>query len=262
VVYEYAGLSTIETYSVPAEIRRSRIPVENTFFGPKKPPRLPEWEDRANFVVNGIIKQAIQAVATMHESGVVHRSLGRTSLIISNKAMDKRDSASPFNTELSQLRIKLADFGFSGLFEASAFDEGFITRAKLFNINLRIGDDNLLSTNFAIAEDMHALGLIFLGLMLSSLADLPDKNYAMPATDDESLQRLLVDIFDKDINQFRDYVEAEEIWSKLVEFLDRNDGAGWKMLEVLILARENVVKTRESSQIFTVRSLLAIPIFN
>jgi serine/threonine protein kinase len=261
IVYEYAGLSTLETYAVPGEIRRAKIPPERTIFGIKEPPKLPDWNDRANFVINGIIKQSIIAIATMHESGVVHRSLGRTSLILSNKAMDKRDSASPFNTNISQLRIKLSDFGFSGLFETSTLDKEFCTRAKLFDLNLQPGENSILSTNFAIAEDMHALGLGFLGLLLSSLAELPNKDYKMPATDDESLQRLLVDIFDKDLNQFREYVDAEDIWSKLVELLDENDSSGWKMLETLILARESVAETKERQRILTVRSLLANPIF-
>jgi len=58
----------------------------------------------------------------------------------------------------------------------------------------------------------------------------------MPATDEDTLQRLLGEIFDKDFEQFREYVEAEDIWSNLVQLLDESDGSGWKVLETLVLA--------------------------
>lgn len=262
ILYEYAGLSTIQAYSVPGEIRRNAIPVQRNFFGAIVQPKpLPPWNERANFVVNGIMKQTIDAVAMMHESGIVHRSIGRTSIIISNKSLDKREAASPMNTAISQLRIKLSDFGFSGFFEASTQDEEFCVRARSFGLNFRKGDNNVLTTNFAIAEDMHALGFVFLGLLLTSLAEIPSKDYKMPDTDEDTLQRLLGVIFEKDIDQFREYVDAEDIWSNLVELLDKNDRAGWKVLETLVLAREKVAQTKNTSQMFTIRGLLANSFF-
>jgi len=84
----------------------------------------------------------------------------------------------------------------------------------------------------------------------------------MPATDEDTLQRLLGEIFDKDMNQFREYIEAEEVWSPLVDLLDENDSAGWTVLETLLLAREKVSKTKDSQQLFTIRGLLSNPFFN
>ena len=176
--------------------------------------------------------------------------------------MDKRDAISPFNTMVARLRIKLADFGFSGLYEQSTSSEEFCTRARSFGLNFRKGDNNIATTNFAIAEDMHSIGFVFLGLLLTSLAEVPNPNYQMPATDDDTLQRLLGEIFDKDIDQFREYVEAEDIWSSLVALLDENNRAGWKILETLVLAREKAAQKKDTDQIFTIRGILTSPFFS
>ena len=262
LVYEYAGLSTVQAYSVPAQIRRANLPPRKGFFGNVvEPPQLPPWKERAKYV-KAIMKGAILAVAKTHESGIVHRSIGRTSIILSTKEMDKREAISPFKTMTSNLRVKLADFGFSGLYEQSTRDEEFCRRARSFGLSFGKGDNNIATANFALAEDMHALGFVFLGLLLTSLAEIPNPQYQMPATDEDTLQRLLGEIFDKDFQQFREYVEAEDLWSNLVELLDENDGSGWKVLETLVLAREKAAKNKDTSQMFTVRGLLANPFFS
>jgi hypothetical protein len=262
VVYEYAGLSTVQNYAEPAQVRRSKIKPTKGFFGSiVGPPQLPPWNERAKYIVNGILKQAIEAVATIHESGVVHRSIGRSSVLLSSKAMDKTEAVSVYATLTSQLRVKLADFGFSGLYQEATSDEEFCSRARTFGLSFRKGDNNLATANFAIAEDMHALGFVLMALLLTSLAELPDPSYQMPPTDEDTLQRLLGEIFDKDMDQFREYVEAEDIWSNLVTLLDENDRAGWKVLETLLLAREKAAKNKDTTQIFTIRGLLTSPLF-
>jgi hypothetical protein len=162
------------------------------------------------------------------------------------------------------LVVKLTDFGFSGPYKESTDSEEFCARARSFGLSFRKNEEPTVSSaNFAMAEDMHALGFVFLGLLLTSLAEIPAKNptATMPATDEDSLQRLLGDIFDKDFAQFREYVEEEEVWDPLVELLDRNGGAGWSVLETLMLAREKAAKTKDSSQLFTIRGLLSNPFF-
>jgi serine/threonine protein kinase len=263
VVYEYAGLSTVQAYAVPGEIRRANIAPKKGFFGNLvAPPQLPAWRDRAKYVVTGIVKGAIAALASIHESGLVHRSIGRTSFILSTKAMDKREAISPFNTMTSSLQIKLADFGFSGLYKESTSSDEFCNRARSFGLNFRKGDCNCATANFAIAEDMHAIGFVLLGLLLTSLAEPPSSNYQMPATDEDTLQRLLGEIFEKDFDQFREYVEADEIWSKLVALLDENDASGWRVLETLVLAREKAAKNKDTDQMFNIRGLLSNAFFS
>jgi hypothetical protein len=175
--------------------------------------------------------------------------------------MDKREASSPYETRAAQLIVKLADFGFAGPQSESTLDEEFLARARSIGLNFRKGEKSIAATNFAIAEDMHALGFVFSGLLLSSLADASLTDSPVPSTDEDTMQRLIGDIFDKDIKQFRDYVKAEECWVNLVSLLDENEGAGWTVLEKLILARETAARNKDGEQIFTVRGLLTNPFF-
>lgn len=262
IVYEYAGLNSISSYSLPAQTRRARLPTKRGFFGAVvEPPPLPPWKERANYVVKGIMKGAVECLADLHDSGIAHRSIGRSSFILTSPTFEKQEPTTVYFTRPNGLIVKLSDFGFSGLLEESAYDEEFIARARSFGFSFRKGDDSLASTNFAMAEDLHALGFVFLGLLLSSLAELPNLDYQMPSTDEDTLQRLLGEIFDRDVSQFREYVEAEEVWSNLVELLDEDDGAGWTVLEALFKAREKAAENKNSLQVITARGLLANPFF-
>eukprot|EP00525_Craspedostauros_australis_P002017 CAMPEP_0198123480 /NCGR_PEP_ID=MMETSP1442-20131203/37639_1 /TAXON_ID= /ORGANISM="Craspedostauros australis, Strain CCMP3328" /LENGTH=380 /DNA_ID=CAMNT_0043782693 /DNA_START=114 /DNA_END=1256 /DNA_ORIENTATION=- len=262
VVYEYAGLNSIASYCVPAEERRARIPPKKGFFGNVvQPPELPPFRQRADYVVKGIMKKCIEAVAMLHEDGIAHRSIGRSSFVITSVNQDKQETTNVYMTRRQPLVIKLADFGFSGKLEEAAFDEEFCVRARTFGFSFKRGEKSLDVTNFAMAEDLHALGFVFLGLLLSTLAVSPRPGYQMPATDEDTMQRLLADIFEKDIDQFREYVDADEAWDDLVQLLDENDGAGWTVLESLFLARERAVENKGSSKIMTARGLLSNPFF-
>lgn len=226
-----------------------------------EPPPLPSWRERADYVVKGIMKGAVKALADVHDSGIAHRSIGRSSLVLTSPQQDKREPSTVYFTRRNGLVVKLADFGFSGLLEESAFDEEFIARARSFGFSFRRGESSLAVTNFAMAEDLHALGFVFLGLLLSSLAELPSPETPMPATDEDTLQRLLGEIFEKDISQFREYVEAEDVWSNLVDLLDENDGAGWTVLETLFKAREKAAENKNKLQVITARGILSNPFF-
>jgi len=151
LVYEYAGLSTIQAYSAPAQVRRANLPPKKGFFGNVvEPPQLPTWNERAKYV-KAIMKGAIIAIAKMHESGIIHRSIGRTSIVVSTTEMDKRETISPFKTTTSNLRIKPAEFGFSGLYEKSTSDEEFCPRARSFGLRFRKGVNDIATANSAIA---------------------------------------------------------------------------------------------------------------
>mmetsp|Transcript_23556 Transcript_23556/g.35786 ORF Transcript_23556/g.35786 Transcript_23556/m.35786 type:complete len:85 (+) Transcript_23556:631-885(+) len=81
-------------------------------------------------------------------------------------------------------------------------------------------------------------------------------------TDDDALQRLLGDIFDKDMDEFRDFLlEEEDVWKDLVLYLDKHDG--WRFLETLLRAREIAAAAAKESnpKIITARGLLQHPLF-
>ncbi len=268
LVYEYTGLSTLNTYAQPSLKRWSNLPTKRGIWGNIiPPPALPPWRKRARYVVSGVLKGALEAVAVLHENGIVHRSIGKNSIILSSTEMDSREASSPLTITTSLLRIKLSDLGFSGLISESVNDESFRTRARTFKIDT--SDKYLPSasaTNFAIAEDLHALGFVFIAVLLSTLADIPSPGFSVPATDEDTLQRLLADIFEKDMDEFRDYCQAEEIWGKVVDLLDENDGAGWELLKAMCFAREKASEMNnikgDIPSFVTARGLLSSPFFN
>jgi len=267
VVYEYAGLSTAAQYARPALARLSSMPLQRGIFGnPLPPPSLPQWRDRANYVVKGIFKQALEAVADLHDEGIAHRSIGRTSIILSSVGADKTEASSPTATVVSRLKVKLADFGFSGSFEESTLDPAFCSRARGFGMSIREGEQSAAANAFAMAEDLHALGFVFLGLILTSLAETPTPEFKIPDTDDDTLQRQLGDIFNNDMDEFRDYADAEDVWSSTVKLLDQQNGAGWELLRTLCFARERAAevgsKEEDYLQMPTARSLLSSPFLN
>ena len=266
IVYEYTGLSTVASYSSqPASVRAaaaaarssssSRLPLFQTPFFGNAPRALPTFKERSRYVVQGIIRGALEAVARLHEGGIAHGSIGRSSVILSSVTHDKTEVSSPYCTNPSQLVIKLADFGFSSRLEDCTNDSTFLSRAKSFGFTFRPGESSVTTKNYAMAEDLHALGFVVLTLLLTSLAQVPTPEYRLP--DEDALQRLLTDIFEKDMEQFRDYVEAEEVWSSVVELLDKNEKAGWEFLESLLFARERVAKG--GGELRMARELLSSP---
>ena len=249
LVFDYHGLSTASSYAVPAIIQRSKLPPQRGMFGGiVEPPSLPPIKERSRYMVQGILRGMLSALATAHDAGIVHRSIGRNSFILSSVSQDKREATSPYAVVISRLRVILADWGFSATIEEAKEKELGI-RSKMFGIPSIDSYENQLATDdrinkaaeaFAKAEDLHALGFVFLAMLFTTLAEPATLSAPMPATDDDTWQRLFFEIFDKDMGNFRDYCDNEEIWSSVVELLDKEDGAGWDLLGTLLLARENL----------------------
>jgi hypothetical protein len=49
-----------------------------------------------------------------------------------------------------------------------------------------------------------------------------------------TFQRLLLEVYDKDVRMFREYCRDVEEWQPAVHFLDEVDGGGWDLLDLLI----------------------------
>lgn len=207
IIYEYAGLRHTGLYAQPADVIKSvtRPPVKFAFPLFSAPvPVMPSWQERANYVVNGILKKSLEAVAYLHENGIVHRSIGRSSIILSSVGMDKSETASLEAKSVDRLVIKLADFGFSSTIAAaaaSAAKKGSLgsSAQSRYTSSLRLGSSySSTSSNpfFSVAEDLHALGLVFLGVLLTSLADFSDwkvtNKLSMPQADEDRIQRVRV----------------------------------------------------------------------
>ncbi|KAL7543017.1 hypothetical protein ACHAXR_012508 [Thalassiosira sp. AJA248-18] len=250
LIFEYQGLSTAASYAVPSLIQRSKLPPKRgPFGGIVQAPSIPPFKERARYMVQGVIKGMLNAVATAHEAGIVHRSIGRNSFILSSVGQDKTEATSPYAVVVARLRVILSDWAFSATIEDAAREKELGVRSKMFGIpsvesyeNQRAMDDriNVAAEEFAMAEDLHALGFVFLAMLFTTLAEPATLSAPMPKTDDDTWQRLFAEIFEKDMNNFRDYCENEEIWDSVVELLDTQEGAGWEFLGDLLLARERL----------------------
>eukprot|EP00549_Striatella_unipunctata_P026002 CAMPEP_0118682616 /NCGR_PEP_ID=MMETSP0800-20121206/5579_1 /TAXON_ID=210618 ORGANISM="Striatella unipunctata, Strain CCMP2910" /NCGR_SAMPLE_ID=MMETSP0800 /ASSEMBLY_ACC=CAM_ASM_000638 /LENGTH=429 /DNA_ID=CAMNT_0006579015 /DNA_START=368 /DNA_END=1654 /DNA_ORIENTATION=+ len=242
IVYEYVGLTTLSSYAVPALKKWEQLPIKRGVFGnPVPPAALPFWNARAGYVVMGVLKQALEAVAFLHDQGVAHFSIGKSSIVLSSLGQDKLEASSPYATAASRALVKLNDFGFARICED--IDDEVKRRAKPFGI-IATGDE--ASTNqliaFQKAEDLHALGFVFLGILLTTLAEPRSSNYPLPQTDEDSLQQLLGTRYKKDVFEFRSYCESEDAWDRVVALLDENDCAGWDLLQSMCFAREQVAR--------------------
>jgi len=269
LIYEYTALpNTLGRYAVPALRRWSALPPKKTLWGGlQPPPSLPPFKERSKYVVKGILKGALQALATVHDAGYIHRSIGPDSILLSSIGQEKAEAYSPLATVIPRLVVKLADFGFAGKIKDSVKSEEFRRRAKSYGIQLsyidatRTREECDIAEAYAVAEDLHAMGFVFVAVLLGSLADIPTPEYVIPPTDEDSLQRLLADIFDKDMGEFREYCEAEEVWEGVVELLDQDGGAGWDVLGSMCFARERLMDNFNKGKILTAKSLLSSSFF-
>lgn len=59
-------------------------------------------------------------------------------------------------------------------------------------------------------------------------------------------QRLLLEVFRKDIDGFKQYCMDVEEWGEAVDFLDDVDGAGWDLLDMLLQGSSSCENLLES----------------
>lgn len=103
-------------------------------------------------------------------------------------------------------------------------------------------------------------------MLFTTLAEPATLSAPLPATDDDTWQRLYSDIFNKDMEQFREYCKNEEVWEEVVGLLDQKDGAGWALLGSLLSSRERLSdwynsEERLLDEIVSADDLLSHPFF-
>jgi hypothetical protein len=172
LIFDYHGTFTSSSYAVPFATRRSKMPPRRGAFGwgVVEPPPLPPFRERANYVVNGVLRGMLCALATSHDANIVHRSIGRNSYILSSVGQDKREATSPYAVVISRLRVILSDWGFSALATDAARETDLGVRSRIFGIpgidpyerDRNASNDRIAiaATEFAKAEDLHALGFV------------------------------------------------------------------------------------------------------
>mmetsp|Transcript_4582 Transcript_4582/g.9970 ORF Transcript_4582/g.9970 Transcript_4582/m.9970 type:complete len:398 (+) Transcript_4582:349-1542(+) len=216
-VFAWEGLQTVAAFP--------RVKQQKTFF---------DWNGDAAVAerkryLKAVAKESLKGVAFLHGRGIVHRSLGGSSLLLNTYDHFSANSVS----------VKLTDFGFASV--GSQMDQEEVAKA------LRMGAASPLQVmSFYALNDLHGLGYVFLELFLSSLAFSSDGMLSIkPAGPGESgrgqscelqaLKRLVEDVFDDDVSTgFREYCVAEPDWAEAVAVLDEKDRAGWALLQKLV----------------------------
>jgi hypothetical protein len=277
VVYDYHGLSTASSYAVPLIIQQSKLPPKRGMFGNIiQAPPLPPFRERARYMTRGVLKGMLQSIATAHAADLVHRSIGKNSFILSSVGQDKREATNPYAVVVERLRVVLADWGFSRDIYEAVLEKEFSGRCRMFGIPSldsyeyqRSSDTTRMeeaAAQFAKAEDLHACGFVFLSMLFTTLADPATLSAPLPATDDDTLQRLFSDIFEKDVDELREYYANEDVWSEVVSLLDMEERAGWDLLGKMLLAREQVSDWYKNSEgdvdeLTSAQKLLSHPFF-
>ncbi|KAL3141611.1 hypothetical protein ABBQ32_004852 [Trebouxia sp. C0010 RCD-2024] len=173
-------------------------------------------------MLRSIMRGTLQALAFCHSRNVSHGSMGSGSVLLST--FDDRRA--------NDLIVKLDNFGFGRAHYACSLDlKGDNDRceqgAALFPGPKPLDADHPLM--LAQKEDLQALGGVFLELIFSSLGSAgPSDSTSGPA-----LQRLLVDVFKGNIDEFRRYCNQEPDWTDAMLLLDQWDGAGWNLIRDL-----------------------------
>jgi len=234
LVFEWEPLRTMTGFATSPQI------------APWFQPRAAQLAQR-KFFVRVATGRTLQLLRWLHGKGIVHRSLGGSSILLSTYDQ----------TQPQTLSLKVVDLGFAAMADSLPEDE--VARA------MRSGTSPLSVFPLLTYDDLHALAYIFLELVLSSLSAtnlqpapaqpagwqamkrlVEDRSRPPPQrqpsqaaasvrpTDWQSLKRLVEDIFGGDVRgAFRDYCAEEPEWTEAVAFLDEKDQAGWKLAQQL-----------------------------
>ena len=208
----------------------------STVAGFAKQPQQRAWFDldgrgslsQRRIFVKTAAKRILETVGWLHGQGIVHRSLGSSSLLLNT--WDQ-------TVQPAQLQVKAIDLGFATT--AASISSEDVTAAMA-----RGADSPLTVIPFLTrADDLHALAYVILELVLGSANPPPEApgavNGAGPPTDMQSLKRLVEDVFASDVcGQFREYCMEEAAWAPAVALLDEAGGAGWRLVQQLVECRD------------------------
>mmetsp|Transcript_17704 Transcript_17704/g.36250 ORF Transcript_17704/g.36250 Transcript_17704/m.36250 type:complete len:510 (-) Transcript_17704:172-1701(-) len=284
LVYEFDGTSTVASFSVPTATRvnaarnaRERLGRGAGLGLPPLPEAVP-WEAAAKFAVAGVMKKSLEALALLHESGLAHRSVCGEALVLSAQSQDKGTALQRCDSDL--LVVKLGILGFSSpLSESSPGSLASAARwlpatdASPSTSSSPPSFSTIALASLSVAEDLHALGLTFLALLLGTLAEAEngsgssgDAAAAVPGLQPRDLERLLDGAFAADDDAvvgfgsggFADYIASDPQRTRAVKLLEANGRCGWNFLGELLSARQ-FLKSRPKFTVPSTRALVDHP---
>ncbi|KAF2306720.1 hypothetical protein GH714_020827 [Hevea brasiliensis] len=173
---------------------------------------------RRNFVIK-LLRGAISGLVYMHDHDRLHQSLGPSSIVL-NTIIEK---------DAAYLVPRLRDLAFSVDIRISCLEEGLGTLSEgLWRRAITSGCFTPMEKRaFGIADDIYEAGLLF-----AYLAFVPFCEAGI--MDSLSLQRLLENTFQLDLEAVREYCLADDRLEEAVKFLDLGDRAGWQLLQAML----------------------------
>ncbi|XP_021846339.1 uncharacterized protein [Spinacia oleracea] len=198
---------------------------------------------RKRLFVIKMLQGIFSGLVYMHAHDRLHQSLGPASVVLNTIS----------EREAPYLVARLRDLAFSVDISYSSIEKGPGALSEgLWRRAITAGAYNPMEKrNFGIADDIYEAGLLF-----AYLAFIPFCETGI--MDSLSLQRLVENTFQLDLEAVREYCLADDRLIEAVKFLDLGDGAGWELLQAMLNPdyRKRPVATAVQSHRFVTGVLL------
>ncbi|XP_057541295.1 uncharacterized protein LOC130819321 isoform X1 [Amaranthus tricolor] len=218
LAFRYDGkYSTADYAKIASEkLTKNKALESQSFWNPFEQRQI--FKQRRFFVVK-MLQGISNGLVYMHDHERLHQSLGPASVVL-NTIYDR---------EAAYQTARLRDLSFSVDISYSSLEKGPGALSEgLWRRAISAGAYNPIEKrNFGIADDIYEAGLLF-----AYLAFVPFCESGI--MDSLSLQRLLENTFQLDLQAVREYCLADDRLIEAVKFLDLGDGAGWELLQAML----------------------------
>ncbi|XP_071934033.1 uncharacterized protein [Coffea arabica] len=185
---------------------------------------------RRRYFVTKLFQGTMRGLAYMHDNDRLHQSLGPYSVVL-NTMVEK---------EAAYLVPRLRDLAFAVdvRYPQLENDSGTLSEGLWRRASAAGAFTPMEKRAFGIADDIYEAGLL-----LAYLAFLP---FCEAGTMDSlSLQRLLENTFQLDLEATREYCLADDGLLEGVRYLDLRDNAGWELLQIDRIAIQDIAASAE-----------------
>ncbi|GMI41520.1 hypothetical protein TrCOL_g11338 [Triparma columacea] len=213
---------------------------------------LPNLKERVEFLINTVLRGSEDAVNELHGLGYRHGSLGEDSVLlkrVNEREVGRREPPGTVREcRGGGVKVAFQDLGFGGPINRAYLDVSLIRRANVFWQGSSL--TNLDLGKFAVAEDRHAMGIVWAGVLLGGAMVEGDGGGGGGGGEGgrgERWAQVFQDAFKGNLEEFREYVKEEEGMDTVVELLDERyeGGTGWEVLGGWLRARETWGKGEE-----------------
>eukprot|EP00467_Chlorarachnion_reptans_P009164 CAMPEP_0114490182 /NCGR_PEP_ID=MMETSP0109-20121206/2300_1 /TAXON_ID=29199 /ORGANISM="Chlorarachnion reptans, Strain CCCM449" /LENGTH=472 /DNA_ID=CAMNT_0001666771 /DNA_START=148 /DNA_END=1566 /DNA_ORIENTATION=+ len=188
-----------------------------------------------------VVKGMIEALADVHANGIAHGALDMTSILVNT--FDE--------TKVKEAKVRLSNFGYAiDTFEEPAPEikeaeaKGLISPASLLINPVQAAEhagrgevDEVEARRTAMMDDVYRLGLIFAELVYGAMSpEGPNVHSSFIE------RRLRFKAFN--VDGLREW-SLEPNWTLIVDFMDKDEKAGWDLMQLLIKPPQELATSQE-----------------